>query len=642
MKILSAIDKKTMDRIKWLETVLPKASEDYYNTGKYSTIDGIKFTDPVYDELEQELKTLSPKSKILKRIGAPVKNKKVKVKLPYFMPSLDKVYPNTGNVDKWLLGHKINSYVVSDKLDGTSVQIIYSNGVPTKAFTRGDGSYGGDISFLIPHLKIPKRVGTSDFAIRGEMIISRAAFNSFYSKKVGGDFENPRNMVSGITNRRDIHRGLKHMDVIVYQVLDPLMKPSRQLSWCKAKGFTIVPHKIITKLDDAFLSKALASRKSVSKYDIDGLVVAMDTIISSSELKNPEHSIAFKENIEDNKAVVTVTNVLWEESKHGFLKPVVEFNPVALEGVTVKQATGHNAAMIVKGKIGPGSKIEIIRSGGVIPTILRVIKGTKAQLPSKKDFGEYDWNSTEVDLVLVNPHESDLVVAKQITEFFVIMGVENFALRTVQRFMETGLDSVLKILKASKKQMLEVPGIKDTMATKIYNNIHKAMDSVELPTLMYASQQFGRSFGSKRLASIVKAYPNILKLGETLTTKQIMEKIITIEGFSDVTARQFATNLSNFIKWLSKHSAYITYVVPKKKIIGTKLKNQRIAFTGIRDNELEEKIIANGGEIATSVNSKTTILICKDIHASTTKLNAARSLGIRILTIPMFVKRYSL
>ena len=79
--------------IKKLETLI-----DYTNN-KYRIGESV-ITDALWDMLVDFLKLKNPKSKILKQIGAKVKSKE-RVKLPYYLGSMDKIKPNTGNLDKW-------------------------------------------------------------------------------------------------------------------------------------------------------------------------------------------------------------------------------------------------------------------------------------------------------------------------------------------------------------------------------------------------------------------------------------------------------------------------------------------------------------------------------------------------------------
>jgi NAD-dependent DNA ligase len=146
--------------IEVLEKVLLAAIDAYYNTDKPI------LSDASYDILEKILKQRKPTSDIFKKIGAPVANKADAVKLPYYLGSLDKVYPNEKSLTRWLKDHNKN-IVISEKLDGlSSLLVITPSGSTTgdvgvtvqgfnmQLFKHGDGFEGQDISHLLDHISI--------------------------------------------------------------------------------------------------------------------------------------------------------------------------------------------------------------------------------------------------------------------------------------------------------------------------------------------------------------------------------------------------------------------------------------------------------------------------------------------------------
>ena len=127
-----------------------KAKDAYYNSGKPI------ITDAQFDKLENWIAKKDPTWPELHKTGilpTDIIGKKTKVKLPFFMPSLNKFYPE--EVDKlWKKLPVVSEYVYMDKLDGCSVLLEYENGKPTKLTTRGNGEIGQDISFFIPYILI--------------------------------------------------------------------------------------------------------------------------------------------------------------------------------------------------------------------------------------------------------------------------------------------------------------------------------------------------------------------------------------------------------------------------------------------------------------------------------------------------------
>lgn len=127
-------------------SIIQKANQHYYNQQKPL------LTDQIYDLIKEFLTANNPNHPILKNIGAVIADGR-KVKLPYFMGSLDKIKNDVKVLENWK--HRFpNDVIVSDKLDGNSGLLLYNHETEqTMLYTRGDGKEGQDISHLLPFLK---------------------------------------------------------------------------------------------------------------------------------------------------------------------------------------------------------------------------------------------------------------------------------------------------------------------------------------------------------------------------------------------------------------------------------------------------------------------------------------------------------
>ena len=153
-KLLKKIQKDPEKSVEKLNTVnlvkvLDASRELYYNKEPI-------LSDDTFDFLELELKHRDPANKYFSNIGAPVREDVVKVQLPFWMGSLDKIYPDTRQYDIWFQKNDKGPYFITQKLDGASGLISYSDDGDVKIYTRGDGNIGQDISFLKNNLNIPK------------------------------------------------------------------------------------------------------------------------------------------------------------------------------------------------------------------------------------------------------------------------------------------------------------------------------------------------------------------------------------------------------------------------------------------------------------------------------------------------------
>ena len=463
----------------------------YYNTGE-SLI-----PDNKYDILFNLIISMDEKKK--EEVGFKLREGDNRVVLPYWLGSMDKIKPDDKDkFDRWLNKQKNLSYFISEKLDGVSCLFIYNKKEDKiSLFTRGDGKVGADISYLSPYLNyIPKKI-KNDIVVRGELIISKENWKKYTSK-----YSNSRNMVSGLVNSKTIKEGINDIDFISYELIEnneKQKKISEQFKILKSNGFRPAMSKSISKIDIDILSKLLVQFKKDSEYEIDGIIIQTDKEYTRNRSGNPDYALAFKMTEEENVVKAKVIKVEWNLSKRGFLKPRVNIEPVNLQGVIIKYATGFNGKFINDNKIGPGSIINITRSGDVIPHILSVDKGTEADMPEI----DWSWNETRVDIFPVEMDEKEFC-SKILNDFFMIFGIQYVSLQTIKKFQEVGLDNILKILKASESDFAKIEGLGDKSAKKIYKNIHTGLQNITLPQLMASSSLFGQGIGVKKLESLLE------------------------------------------------------------------------------------------------------------------------------------------
>lgn len=658
---------------------------------KYYNGQGI-VSDTIYEKISEILREMNPDHEIFDRVGAVVrdvsddeseeeseggKKKKViieDVTLPYFMGSLDKVKNSESKkLQKWMNNYSTN-FVLSPKLDGASVLIIYRNG-KISIYTRGDGDVGRDVSHLQKYIKLPKL--DVNCAIRGEFIISNKNWLTIAeeAQRNSTGIANPRNTVSGTIGSKTLDdkfkRFIKTVDIVVYEVVDysEPMTVEQQFQFLEKNGFNTVKYWIksqeeitVDYLEDEYLRLIGTDTKlGTFPYGIDGIVLVANDFHERTRTKKPKYAIAYK--ARDEIKNVTVTEVTWKVSKDGYLKPTVHFAPIILDGAKNSKATGHNAGMIWRNKIGKGAIISIQRSNKVIPFIVEVVEGSTPSMPVIP----YKWNETEVDIFIdpdfmsdgesLNSNESadtsekqgftELVKIANIIHFFKKLGVENFGEALIRRVYDDGLKSVGKIIHANVKRLMKVDGFKITLATKIYNNIQNALNNASLSEIMASTNVFGRGFGRKRLDIIVNAIPDILTIDEN----SVEEKVMELDGFSTKTAGQFAEKLPAFKKFCEENDIDIKKFIENTeeekddgmgkfdaKKGSAKPSDLVYVFSGFRDKNLERCIISAGGRVTTSISKKTTKLIIKDESSSGGKIDKARELGIEVVTLKNFIK----
>ena len=611
----------------FLSFVLTKANKGYYCNDKPI------MSDAEYDMLKEYMEDKFPNNKTISdgHSSCDIAIQKNKIDLPFEMWSMDKEKTVKG-VQKRLKKYK-GDFVVSAKVDGIS--ILYSN--QTFLATRGNGKIGQDISYMIPYLNLPK----TDGVFRGELIIKKKTFENKYSKK----FANPRNFISGVANSKTINEKIiKDLDVILYEVIEPELSPSEQMTFLSSLKYKNTVKNLILKdkdIDNEVLSKILLDWRENYPWEIDGVIVCHDKI-HPRKSGNPDHAFAFKMVLSDQIVEARVVDVIWTPSKDGFVKPRIQIEPVKIGGATITYATAHNAAFVYNeenGFIGPGAIIQMIRSGDVIPKVHKVIApASKPKGPPKTM--KVIWNKTKVDLILENKEDNEIVQLKTISIFFEKIEVVGLGRGNIKRIYNGGFDSIEKIMKMSIDDFLTVEGFKEKMATKVHNSIQKRLKEVELNELMAATNIFGRGMGARRIKKILDVYPNILT--ETESNAEKTEKISVLTGFQTKTAKTFVPFIKTFIKFLK--DSQLEYKLKDNKPIeikkGHPLNSKQIVFSGVRDKKLEKLIKEVGAEIASSVSKKISYLIVKDVQQNTSKTDKAKKLGVILMTPNSFKNKY--
>ncbi len=629
------IDKFREDGIKYLNKlteeelvkIIKHLNDTYYN----NDIETIT-TDNEYDIIKEYVERTYPANKDIKEVGAPVVNRN-KVKLPYFMGSMDKIKPDTDAVIKWKDKYT-GPYVISAKLDGVSGLYSTENG-EKKLYTRGNGTIGQDISYFIPYLKLPQ---DENITIRGEFIINRHIFDDKYKDK----FSNPRNFVSGIINAKNIDIDkFGDIEFVAYEVIKPEITPQEQMKFLDKINVTNVLYEIHDEISNEKLSDILVNWRKTYKFESDGIIVTDDKKHLRVD-KNPEHSFAFKMVLSEQIAEAKVIDVIWNVSKDGLLKPKIQIEPIVLGGAKIQYATAHNAATVVSNKLGIGAIVKIIRSGDVIPYIMEtVVPAETIKMPDV----EYVWNKTNVDIELTNKTNNKDIIHKTITYFFTGLNVDSLSKGNVTKIINTGYNSIPKILQMSKDDFMKVEGFKEKLATKIHDSIREKLNDASLELIMSSSNIFGQGFGDKKIKLILKEYPDIMTSSEERNIK--IEKLSNVKGMANKTAVNFIDKIPLMIQFLEdtklKHKLAKKIEVPTSITQDTShpLYNKSIVFTGVRDKslmELLEKVYSVS--LSSSVSKNTFALIAKSKDDDSSKLEKARKLNIPIYDLNEFKTLY--
>ena len=605
------------------------ANADYYNAVAGETV----LDDAEYDVMKEYVERTYPVNPVIHEVGAPIT--KGKMKLPRNMPSMNKIKPDTGALESWMRTYK-GPFVITPKLDGVSGMYVVEEGKSPQMFTRGDGTYGQDVSHLIPHMGLPT---SSPMILRGEFEIRDDKFDTKY----GAEFANARNFVSGVINKTTRDPGkYDDMDFIAYEVIEPAMKPSDQFKFLTEHRIASVPHEVVSSLANELLSARLVDFRENHAYATDGIIVADDTVYPRTP-DNPKHAFAFKQVLSDQTAEAKVLAVEWAPSKDGYLKPRVRIEPVKLRGVTIEFVTGFNGKYIRDNMIGVGALLKIVRSGDVIPHIMDVV--VPAEEPMMPTV-QFTWNATGVDILVADLESNPVVRLKRIAGFFSKLEVDGMGIGNTRRIIDAGYDTIPKIIDMSVEDLLTVEGFKKKLAEKIHTNMNTRWEAVDLATIMSASGVFGRGFGERKLRAILNQVPGIITSGDNVVAK--VYALSQVEGVAKKTAEKFVVAIPVFMEFVDRTGLHhmlavvspdvvdgtagegVTVVATPVTVVPKPLDGTKIVITGFRDKEFEKSLEAMGATVSATVSKNTTHVIVKteaDVDGNSTKLVKARKLN---------------
>jgi len=346
------------------------------------------------------------------------------------------------------------------------------------------------------------------------------------------------------------------------------------------------------------------------------------------------------------------------------MKPVVWFESVYLNGVTINKASGFNAKYIVDNQINTGSVISITRSGEVIPYIVKVIvKSKEPGLPN--DIG-YVWNKTNVDIIANN--ETDESSFTDYANTITSLKMKGLQEGTIRKLFNNGINTMFKLFTVTKEQLLMVETIKEKSASNILGSIEQTKADLSLEKLMIASNIFGRGIAGKTTISILEKYPDILT--KFKSDKECISELEQINGIQTKTATQFCENINSFKEYMNQNKLeqYITRTLHKEKV-NKKTKDTNLSrdtkdsfknnlfldhiylLSGSRDKNIIQKIEDEGGIVSDTMKKSVTHLITKTSKASkSTKEKAVKKENdrrrelnqklIEIITYEEFIQKY--
>ena len=372
---------------------------------RYHVLAEPTITDAEYDRLMRELEALESQHPELQtpdsptqRVGAAPSNAFAEVRHEVPMLSLANAFTDQEVRD---FGRRIENrlhsatleFSVEPKFDGLAISLRYENGVFVRGATRGDGETGEDVTANLRTIKsIPLRLRGKDvpgvLEARGEVYMPRAGFEQYNAMARASDGKikllvNPRNAAAGSLRQLDprvtARRPLSFYAYAVGAVSDGALPPRHSAMLAKLREWGLPVSELVGTADglDGCLAyyRRVGAQRDKLPFDIDGVVYKLDEMADQEALgfvgRTPRWAIAHKFPAQEQTTLVE--DILVNIGRTGAATPAARLKPVFVGGVTVTNATLHNADQVARLDVRVGDTVIVRRAGDVIPEVVSVV-----------------------------------------------------------------------------------------------------------------------------------------------------------------------------------------------------------------------------------------------------------------------------
>ncbi len=546
------------------------------------------------------------------------------------------------------------------KLDGVAVSLRYEKGILVQGASRGDGIHGEDITHNVRTIdNIPLRLRTDKapeiFEVRGEVIIPHQGFaelNATARKQETKVFANPRNAAAGSIRQLDpaiaAARPLKFYAYGLGMVKGVQLPDShgKRLQLLNEVGFNPSPKRsIVSGIEGCmqYYQQLLKCRDDLA-YDIDGVVFKVDASSLQSQLgfvsRAPRWAIAYK--FPAQEALTKLLNVDFQVGRTGAITPVARLESVFVGGVTVSNATLHNADEIERLDIRVGDTVNIRRAGDVIPQIVNVVIAQRSENSKKIVFPD----CCPVCGSELHRHEAEAVTRCTAGLFCPAQRVEaikHFASKKaldidglgdklVEQFVaEKLISNPADLFSLDKKDLLAL----ERMAEKSADNLLKAIENSKQTTFARFIYSLGiREVGEAPAIALVRNFASIDNL-----INADFDQLIDVEDVGPIVANHLLDffkeqHNKDVLRQLLQQGVTFPQTQSKSDPSALPLSGQTWVVTGTLEQmsrqQVKEQLQGLGAKVAGSVSKRTTKLVAGANAGS--KLVKAKSLGVEVLT----------
>lgn len=630
-----------------LAAELQYASANYYR-GEPS------MSDEEYDKKYRKLRRLNPKHPFLSVVGTP-DNDGVKVRHTIKMGSLSNVN-NAQELKKWAKSRKftsrgtefvIDKFHASQKMDGSSIELVYDRGLFTQAITRGDGLVGEDVTknLLIAAVKgnaFPLSVDNGITSIRAEAYIE---IDVWEQQELFANTANPRNSAAGTVRRTD-GEGAEFIYVAAFDVIteERLQTYNQLFNYLEHEGFDTPAHMCGTLDEVVKFSKQEESHRDSLPYEIDGIVVRVNDISACGKMgereNRPRGQTAFK--FKPRGAETVIRDVVWQVGKDGTITPVAKVAPVGVGGVTIRSVSLCNPDEIKRLGVAINDTVSVVRAGDVVPKITGLVrkgeKRKKIRLPLLCPKCRSDDVIKDGARLYCRNADCAEQMFQRIMNWIKKRNILYLGEETVHAAYEAGTISCIADIYRAEVEDLEglevgngVLGAKQ--AERICSEVRKSTKTT-LPEFLgsLSIKGMGRSVAKK----ICEA-KNISSLDEFMQLS--VSDITRIPGLGSTSARVIVNSRNRFKDTIRRVAEYVEWDTDEAST-GV-LAGKKVCFTGdggIKRSKLQKMVEEHGGESKSSVTKDLDYLVIADPDSQTSKAKKARSQdNTELITVEAFL-----
>jgi DNA ligase (NAD+) len=657
------------DRILQLREELEKHNYNYYVLST-PTISDLEF-DKLMSELqilEKEYPELYDPSSPTQRVGSDISKEFEQIEHQYPMLSLGNTYSEAEIKDFYERTERaLNEpfeIVAELKYDGTSISLIYENGVLKHAITRGDGTRGDDVTTNVKTIRsVPLKLKgnyPAVFEIRGEILLPWKEFERINKEREEQEeplFANPRNAASGTLKQQNSRIvAQRRLDSYLYHVLGedlPAATHYGNLEAARSWGFKIPQEtKLCVTYKDVidYINDWDVKRKNLS-VTTDGIVLKVNSLRQQRFLgftaKSPRWAVAYK--FQAERAETGLESVTYQVGRTGVITPVANLTPVRLSGTVVKRASLHNADIIDELDIHVGDSVYVEKGGEIIPKIVGINKEIRGLFSGEKV--KFITTCPECGATLIRmegeaafycPNEWGCPpqIKGKIEHFITRKAMNiNIGPETVEDLYNAGLIKNSADLYAVQYQdLMRLERWADKSAGNFLLSLDESKNVPFERVLFALGIRFVGETVAKKLAYAFKTIENIEKAS--------LEELMSVDDVGQRIAQSVINHFSteNNISLVDRMKGFgLQMELSDDKLSSQtdKLKGLSIVISGTFDkysrDEYKSMIERNGGKNSGSISGSTSYLLAGS-NMGPAKLEKANKLGIKIIDEDEFLK----